>query len=390
MGVEVAIGIGVASLFGGIVGSSMSSKASYNASQTALKGQREANDTNLQINRETNQTNMQLAEKQNQWNIDQWNRENEYNSPANQMRLYQNAGLNPNLVTGDFVPANSIQSAELANQIPTQIQNPYAQSAPLGLQGALQSSQALKGLIGDSADILKKFSDIRKTEVETGALKQITPSQLKVLDAQVRHLNANADNIEKLTPAQFEELSAKITNFRKQYVLMEKDERNKELLNESIELQNKLVKAQWNDLVKLPKAQLELSLANAFMARAQGNKANFETGFMRKHGRTVPTNALDQFINLVFDGLDEFGVNPKQVVEFLKKRIGFDGDDGDNGSSSRSMYQLGGSLFKILKNVGNGVVDFSHGIADEIMYFAFPSIMPARKSDELIDRSQFE
>lgn len=391
MGVKTivsAVGTGL-NFIGGIVGATSSKKSSDNVADATLQAARETNATNLQIQQDVNQANKELAEQQNQWNIEQWNRQNEYNSPANQKKLLKDAGLNPVLMSGgNFSPAESLQSADLANQQATQLQNPMSQAGPLQLQGALQASNAIKTLVGDSADVLKKLAETRKTEVETGAIEQITPKQLKMFDAQVRHLNSSADAIDQLTPKQVEELSAKITNFRKQYVLMDKDEKNKELLNESIELQNKLVRAQWDDLVNLPKAQCELALANAFMARAQGNKTNFETGYMKKHGRTVPTQALDQFINLVFDGLDEFGVSPKQIVDYIKEKTGI-GSNGDV-DSSKSMYELGGSLFTILKGVGTGLMDFGAGLADEFLYFAFPGLMPARKTRQDIDHSQFE
>lgn len=60
----------------------------------------------------TNRANLVLAEYQNQWNLDQWNRENEYNSPAEQMKRYQEAGLNPNLIYGQQnLSAGSPQAA---------------------------------------------------------------------------------------------------------------------------------------------------------------------------------------------------------------------------------------------------------------------------------------
>lgn len=43
------------------------------------------------------QRNKALAQLQNQFNIDQWHRANAYNSPANQMKLLKQAGLNPDL-----------------------------------------------------------------------------------------------------------------------------------------------------------------------------------------------------------------------------------------------------------------------------------------------------
>lgn len=70
--------------------------------------------------KDTNKTNLKLAREQNEFNLNQWNRENEYNSPYNQMKRYQAAGLNPLLAMADIEPgqAPQLQSAPLANQVP--------------------------------------------------------------------------------------------------------------------------------------------------------------------------------------------------------------------------------------------------------------------------------
>ena len=94
------LGAGVLGAVGSVFGSSKAKQSSDKAAELAYKGQQETNETNLNIVRETNAANLQLAQHQNQWNIEQWIRENQYNSPANQMKLYKQAGLNPNLEQG--------------------------------------------------------------------------------------------------------------------------------------------------------------------------------------------------------------------------------------------------------------------------------------------------
>ena len=48
-----------------------------------------------------------LAHQQNQYNLNMWKLQNEYNSPANQMRRYEEAGLNPALMYGQVTPGNA-------------------------------------------------------------------------------------------------------------------------------------------------------------------------------------------------------------------------------------------------------------------------------------------
>lgn len=49
----------------------------------------------------------QLLEQQNQYNIDMWKMQNEYNSPAAQMRRFEEAGLNSALMYGQVTPGNA-------------------------------------------------------------------------------------------------------------------------------------------------------------------------------------------------------------------------------------------------------------------------------------------
>lgn len=342
---------------GSLISSSESSKASKRNADATLQAARETNATNVQIQQDINQANKELAEQQNLWNIEQWNRQNEYNSPANQKKLLQEAGLNPVLMSGgNFSPAESLQSADLANQQATQIQNPMSQAGPMQLQGELQAAQTIKGIVGSSTDVLKKFVEMRKTEVETGALKQVTPKQIQLLDAQIGHLLSDKSRIDKLTDAEFNKLVEEINIFQKQYVLLDKDIRNKELLNDSLEIQNELARRTFETMAKIPEAQLEHLLASAFLARANGRQANFLTGYFQQYGRTLPNNRVDQFVNLVFGELDKLGISGSSVVKFF---------------SGNSSVNLGRSLVQLGKGVLSGAWNFGVGVFQQLSRYAW-------------------
>lgn len=51
--------------------------------------------------------NQKLAEQQNAYNLQMWNLNNEYNKPLNQMKRYEEAGLNPALMYGQVTPGTS-------------------------------------------------------------------------------------------------------------------------------------------------------------------------------------------------------------------------------------------------------------------------------------------
>lgn len=57
--------------------------------------------------------NKRLAEQQNQYNLDMWNLQNEYNSPSAQMRRFQDAGLNPNLIYGQGSNGNASSAPQM-------------------------------------------------------------------------------------------------------------------------------------------------------------------------------------------------------------------------------------------------------------------------------------
>lgn len=220
-------------------GSSAASIANTNAA-AQIEATRMANETNLQIAqghdatnleqaRLTNEANAALASQQNQWNVDQWNRENEYNSPANQVKLLREAGINPALAIGDnpFNAASSVQSADLANQnaahvegdahqIPEyaqrtsraeRIMDKLQQSATINKldaenkQAIAAAAQAdaytnyIKGAMTSNTDALTEQARQQASLYFTQAnhIKNIEPFQLNVLDATSHELYSRSD-----------------------------------------------------------------------------------------------------------------------------------------------------------------------------------------------------
>lgn len=99
------------------------------------------------------QLNQEAAAIQNQWNLDMWNRQNAYNSPENQVRLMQNAGLNPALLTdGSFSPAQSLQSANLQAGDVSAAQNAVSNSKLAHIQ-AISSVAQIGNLIAQTQNL---------------------------------------------------------------------------------------------------------------------------------------------------------------------------------------------------------------------------------------------
>lgn len=73
--------------------------------------QERAYNYNRQLSEYAYDREMQQWERENQANLDFWNMQNAYNSPQEQMRRYQAAGLNPNLIYGQSNTADQVTAA---------------------------------------------------------------------------------------------------------------------------------------------------------------------------------------------------------------------------------------------------------------------------------------
>ena len=167
--------------------------------------------------------NLGMAEKENEWNkenwerqksfaIDMWNRQNQYNSPAEQMKRFQEAGLNPHLIYGQGSSGNASTApqATLANAAEVkgydrhQSQNimkgfehfgsTFAQFRNLNTQRDLVQAQADKErqlTQNAKADQLFRLYHLQRD-------KRFEPYQLRQLNFQTQALEAsiNKTNLE--------------------------------------------------------------------------------------------------------------------------------------------------------------------------------------------------
>lgn len=85
-----------------------------------------------------------LMDRQNQYNLDMWKLQNEYNSPASQMRRYQEAGLNPALMYGQVTPGNATNAPHLGTPEAPKLSRDMAEL------GKLFNIEGLKQAIADT------------------------------------------------------------------------------------------------------------------------------------------------------------------------------------------------------------------------------------------------
>lgn len=124
------------------------------------------------------------VDKQNEYNLRMWNMQNEYNTPANQMKRYREAGLNPNLIYG-----SGQASAGNASSAPTM------EAHHSGFAKVLNLLQTAKGMLDlkqqkqeMDMDKLKTISGIEHTKemMEFEARKALVDNAFKDYELKLR------------------------------------------------------------------------------------------------------------------------------------------------------------------------------------------------------------
>lgn len=132
-----------------------------------MSSQNKTNKINLQIARETNQANRENQEYQNEWNYNMWNKQNEYNTPLNQRKRLDDAGLNPIFYGLDGTGnAGALQSAPFT----------AVNGAPMENSGVFMQ-QGLMNAANTFADAKLKLAQAKNIEEQTNNVKEDTKSK---------------------------------------------------------------------------------------------------------------------------------------------------------------------------------------------------------------------
>lgn len=214
------------SALGGIVGGLFGKSGSDSAARASL-----------QATRETNKANRELAQYQNDWNLAQWNRQNAYNTPAEQRKRYEEAGINPYFALGNMSSGNAegLMSAEMANQ----------QSGADAYQMKAQGAQQLGNAISNAGN--QFFSSMFQQE-QTKALQIQNTENLLSMNKRVQGLeydnqakkmanelyNANMQSLMNITRNQERESYARVAQANLQTVGSQYDVASKAFTNKFI------------------------------------------------------------------------------------------------------------------------------------------------------------
>lgn len=271
--IDPLIGGAAISAVGGIVGGIFGKKGSDAAANAAL-----------QATRETNQANKELAQYQNEWNLAQWNRDNAYNTPLEQRRRYEQAGINPYFALGNMNSGNaeSLMSANLANQ----------QSGADAYQMQAQGSQQLGNAISNAGT---QFFNAMYQQEQTKALQIQNTENLLSMNQRVQGLkydneskrmanelyNANMQSLMNITKNQERESYARVAQANLQTVGTEYDVAAKAFTN-------KFILPQQRDIAEMTLNKMVSEIA---YQKAQERWTNKQTALAAKYAAAAMLSA---------------------------------------------------------------------------------------------------
>jgi len=139
-------------------------------------------------------TQQKLMEAQNRFNLEQWNRSNEYNTPANQRKRLEEAGINPALALSNITPGitQAVTSASGEGA-------PRAENALGTLGQGVASGGAQIAAMAQQQQLIdlqkqKVEADIAKTQAETQGIETDNETRKDKNEAELANVRAQTDS----------------------------------------------------------------------------------------------------------------------------------------------------------------------------------------------------
>lgn len=288
---------GLASLAGSAFGSIM---GSHNASMSAAQ-QRQENELNRQHN-------LKLAQLQNKWNMEMYDKNNEYNSPIEQRKRLQAAGLNPDLMYGGNgniaiaqPPAmtagegshSSVNPAIAPYDAAGNINNMFDNAVKMAQVGLIKAQTKKFNAEGDIAvsdasirDSLNKgILDLQHLQLNLGG------KDLQLKDGEIRKIQPIIDNLNASTESIYENINLAQANISS----LKEDVVYKKIQNafaapqmraalENLSSQTGLNYARCREIVTLLGARLLNLNADTFLKGKQSENFDADTGIKIANG----------------------------------------------------------------------------------------------------------
>lgn len=232
-----------------------------------------------------------MWEQQKAYNEEMWNKQNQYNSPANQKKLYEDAGFNPYLMM-----TGSSSSVASAPQI-AQYQNPNTSYSDM--------VQNLVGNISQSMQMSIANQELKNKRLENDYLNATLVDRIAHMKASVNGLTLD-NKTKDLTNRFFNEsLNARVTQEEERAATMFQERLNSQAQGSILELQKDLLKYNRDEL--LPRqaqsistdiySKLQSVLINWYNARTSRASASSQIE-LNKHS----IKSIDQQVsNLIQD-----------------------------------------------------------------------------------------
>lgn len=330
--------------------------------------------------RKQNRENMAFQAQQQQIANDFASREAEkarnYNSPAHQLQLYQDAGMNPNLISGeDFVPTQSVQNQSVPNYSqpsPMQLESPdigtllqqRAQSKLLNEQSL--SEKTMRGpnvrLADANFDYIVENTNHTREDIKMLSKKMYEIDEtVKLIQEQVKYYNSLVNNVNADTsvkesqvdlnnelakneeykrttfyPMQLRQMASQIAVNTAQRSFLLANAKYFGQMARSVMFQNDVNQANKTYILQMPKLSYFQNLHSLHLTLTQEGMMKFQFGQLRSY------SDLERMLNLasgsvnMLNGL--FHLDPfSQTFDRLQKvgsLIPFSGGSSPQGSPS--------------------------------------------------------
>ena len=274
------------SAVGSIVGGLLGGKANQNAQQGA-------NDINLQIARETNQQQYQMFGEQNAFNERMYNQMLTYNTPAEQMRRYSDAGINPYIAAGNVQTGNAQSSLQSA---------PAPQLHAAQMQAATGMGDAFQNSVSQAASVISQYaqnelalSQARKNDAEAGWVDRLNGAQFNKLSAETNNLNQQGSLLGLDYKLKSDTLGNYIRLSDLSVINAEKTNEQLDVITQSARIENALnninlgIQSQYGKRMFV--AQLSKTLAESFATQAGVRQRDAQIAIDKQNANTNAKNA---------------------------------------------------------------------------------------------------
>lgn len=307
-------------------------------------GQYLANRQNAESVYRTNRNNYAIMQEQNAFNYKLWNEQNAYNTPLAQRKRYEEAGINPALALSNITPGIA-QSLVSASSAPMQSVE-YGNVLGAGMDGMLSTANNyIESIKADAAikltdaEIANKNADTMTKIITNDNLDQKFKNEAALLLSQTLKNQAEASRIQQLTPFEIKQIEANVSK-------LEQDRLYQSVLTD-------IAKYDLDELKPLEKQKILAEINNfGALAKYYLSGANLHAEQFKLVSKQILTE-IERANNLKLDKdviLRTLGINEREAESRIYKNI----SEGDAYNSKSNNIGFENSLKELAAYLGIG------------------------------------